>query len=242
MVICAINIQKVIAILILLSNIFIHTLVLMIFFQKFFLLQLALIKDTPPLMDIQVDDQQRSAQHVNIPMETPKGVLRHVFGYTDFRSGQEDAINALLKGNDTIVVIPTGGGKTVVYAIPSIMKRGLSVVVSPLVMLMYDQVARLRQLGINTCYYNTLLSEEEKTFVLHNLVQAQCQYEFVFVSPEAILKDNFMNCLAKVAEANNLAFLLWMKLTVLAHGGNIFAKSMLNLASLSKSFLFPLLH
>ena len=130
-------------------------------------------------------------------METPKGVLQHVFGYTDFRSGQEDAINALLKGNDTIVVIPTGGGKTVVYAIPSIMKRGLSVVVSPLVMLMYDQVARLRQLGINTCYYNTLLSEEEKTFVLHNLVQAQCQYEFVFVSPEAILKDNFMNCLAK---------------------------------------------
>ena len=206
MVICAINIQKVIAILILLSNIFRHTFVLMIFFQKFFLLQLALIKDTPPLIDIQVDDQQRAAQHVNIPMETPKGVLQHVFGYTDFRSGQEDAINALLKGNDTIVVIPTGGGKTVVYAIPSIMKRGLSVVISPLVMLMYDQVARLRQLGINTCYYNTLLSEEEKTFVLHNLVQAQCQYEFVFVSSEAILKDNFMNCLAKVAEANNLAF------------------------------------
>ena len=140
------------------------------------------------------------------------------------------------------MAIPTGGGKTVVYAIPSIMKRGLSVVVSPLVMLMYDQVARLRQLSINTCYYNTLLSEEEKTFVLHNLVQAQCQYEFVFVSPEAILKDNLMNCLAKVAEANNLAFLLWMKLAVLAHWGNIFAKSMLNLASLSKSFLFPLLH
>ena len=60
------------------------------------------------------------------------------------------------------MVIPTGGGKTVVYAIPSIMKRGQSVVVSPLVMLMYDQMARFRQLGINTCHYNTLLSEEEK--------------------------------------------------------------------------------
>ena len=61
-----------------------------------------------------------------------------------------------------IIVIPTGGGKTAVYALPCIMKPGLAVVISPLMMLMCDQVARLREYGINTCYFNTLLSDSAR--------------------------------------------------------------------------------
>ena len=100
MVICAINIQKVIAILILAFEHFQTDFSSNDFFSKIFPFAACTYQRYTTTHDIQVDDQQRAAQHVNIPMETPKGVLQHVFGYTDFRSGQEDAINALLKGND----------------------------------------------------------------------------------------------------------------------------------------------
>ena len=83
---------------------------------------------------------------------SPLKVLQTVFGHKEFRSGQEEAILNLLSGKDTIVIIPTGGGKTITYVLPCIMTPGIAIVVSPLVMLMYDQVTRLQGHGINTCY------------------------------------------------------------------------------------------
>ena len=116
----------------------------------------------------------------------PREVLRSVFGHTshtEFRTGQ------ILNGEDVIAVIPTGRGKTVVYVLPCIMKPGLAVVISPLMMLMCDQVARLQGYGINTCYYNTLLSDSERRNILHNLKQPNCQYQLVFLSPEAVIRQ-----------------------------------------------------
>ncbi len=86
----------------------------------------------------------------------------------------------MLSGQDTIVLIPTGGGKTIIYALSCLITTGLTVVVSPLIMLMDDQVAKLCRRGINTCFYNTTLSESERKNIMHNLIQANCQYEFVF--------------------------------------------------------------
>ena len=106
-----------------------------------------------------------------------------------FRTGQWNAILKILNEEDVIAVIPTGGGKTVVYAFPCIMKPGLAVVISPLMMLMCEQVARLREYGINTCYYNTLLSDYERRNILHNLKEPNCQHQFVFVSPEAVIRQ-----------------------------------------------------
>ena len=100
--------------------------------------------------------------------------------------------------NDTVVIIPTGGGKTVTYALSCIATPGIAVVVSPLIMLMSDQVTRLQSYGINTCYYNTILSDTEKQNILHNLQQPNCQYQFVFVSPEAIVTEQFQRCLNKL--------------------------------------------
>lgn len=70
---------------------------------------------------------------------SPLQVLQAVFGHKEFRPGQEDAIAHFLSGQDTIVLIPTGGGKTVTYVLPCIMTPGIAIVVSPLIMLMYDQ-------------------------------------------------------------------------------------------------------
>ena len=75
-------------------------------------------------------------------------------------------------------------------------------------MLMYDQVARLRELGINTCYYNNLFTDEEKEFILHNLASDDCQYEFLFTSPEAALNEKFLSLLEKLKRKNKLSYII----------------------------------
>ena len=129
-----------------------------------------------------------------------------MYGYEKFRPGQRKAIEYKLQGKDVIVIIPTGGGKTVTFSIPSMMKPGISLVVSPLVMLMYDQVTRLRQYGVNACYFSTLLTQNKKDFVLHNFQQPDCQHEFIFTSPESVLGDKFMECLDKLHKNHRLKF------------------------------------
>lgn len=133
-------------------------------------------------------------------------VLCSVFGYAKFRPGQWDSISKSFSGQDVIVVIPTGGGKTVVYAFPCIMKPGLAVVISPLIMLICDQVARLRGYGINTSYNNTLLTDHERQNILRNLKQPYCQYIYqcVFVSPEAVTTNtcSFQSCLDTLNHQN----------------------------------------
>ena len=136
--------------------------------------------------------------------KSPLEVLQTVFGHTNFRPGQWNAISKILSGKDVIVVIPTGGGKTVVYTLPCIMAPGLAIIISPILMLMCDQVARLRGYGINTCYYNTLLSDDDRKNILHNLKQPDCQYQFVFISPEAVITDSFQSCLDALRCENRL--------------------------------------
>ena len=150
----------------------------------------------------------KSVNQVDCCTRTPENILRSVYGYEKFRPGQRKAIEYMLQGKDVIVIIPTGGGKTVTFSIPSMMKPGISLVVSPLVMLLYDQVTRLRQYGVNACYVNTLLTQNEKDFVLHNLQQSECQYEFVLTSPESVLRDKFMECLDKLHKNHSLKFII----------------------------------
>ena len=140
-------------------------------------------------------------------------VLQTVFGYQEFRPEQKDAIKSLVSSQDTIVIIPTGGGKTVTYVLPCIMTPGITIVVCPLILLMHDQVMRLRSLGINTCYFNTLLTDSERENILHNLRTPTCQYEFVFVSPEAVVTEQLQSCLKKLKDEGRLSFLLSIKLT-----------------------------
>ena len=166
---------------------------------------------------------------------TPEDVLKSVYGFETFRPGQKEAIISMSDGNDTIVLIPTGEGKTVTFSIPSMMRPGgISIVVSPLIMLMYDQVARLREVGINTCYYNDLLSDAEKDFVLHNLQQPNCQYEFIFVSPESALTDKFIHCLDKLYENKHLNFIIIEEAHCVAEWGEEFRPKYTELGTLRK--------
>ena len=94
-------------------------------------------------------------------MITAQSVLESTFGYPSFRHPQEDIINTVVAGGDALVLMPTGGGKSLCYQIPALVRDGCGIVVSPLIALMQDQVDALRQLGVKASYLNSTLSAEE---------------------------------------------------------------------------------
>src|SRR5215469_9232600 len=99
------------------------------------------------------------------PLEEARSLLRRVWGHADFRGLQADAISELLKGRDVLAVLPTGAGKSVCYQIPSLMRPGLGLVVSPLIALMADQVAALGQLGVRAARLDSTLSLDERSAI-----------------------------------------------------------------------------
>src|SRR3954453_1922588 len=92
---------------------------------------------------------------------TPLGVLREVFGFDSFRGQQRDIIEQVAAGNDAVVLMPTGGGKSLCYQVPALLRPGVGVVVSPLIALMKDQVDALRQAGVRAAALNSRLSPGE---------------------------------------------------------------------------------
>ena len=137
---------------------------------------------------------------------TPESILQSVFGFSTFRMGQKEAIDILMSGKDSVVVIPTGGGKTVIYSIPTLMMPGITVVVSPLLMLMHDQLLKLREKGINTCYINSMLTKEGYESVIANLSRPDCEYKILLTSPEVILGSSLQDLLQKLKLEERLNF------------------------------------
>jgi len=99
-------------------------------------------------------------------IDSARDILRSRFGYAQFRAGQEDAISSVLAGKDTLVVLPTGGGKSLCYQVPALVVEGLTIVVSPLISLMKDQVDALRGRGLPAAFVNSTLSQSEVSSTL----------------------------------------------------------------------------
>jgi ATP-dependent DNA helicase RecQ len=123
-------------------------------------------------------------------------ILREVFGYESFRGHQLDIIRAVLAGRNTLVLMPTGGGKSLCYQIPALMRAGTAVVVSPLIALMRDQVEALRHHGLRAAYLNSSLSAAERREVEQALVAGEL--DLVYVAPERLLSGNTLNLLDRV--------------------------------------------
>ncbi|WP_218395827.1 DNA helicase RecQ [Alteromonas lipotrueae] len=124
---------------------------------------------------------------------TPESILKNVFGYDDFREGQGDVIHHVCKGGDALVLLPTGGGKSMCYQIPSLIRAGTGIVVSPLISLMQDQVEQLKALGVKAAYLNSTLSHEEQARISEQLVSNQL--DLLYVSPERLLQFGFQQTL-----------------------------------------------
>ncbi len=140
------------------------------------------------------------------PMNTtssPKleSLLKEHFGFDSFRPLQKEIIETTLAGKDALALLPTGGGKSLCYQVPAISRTGLTLVVSPLIALMKDQVDGLLENGINACYLNSLLSEEDSKAVWRRLYRGEMK--LLYLSPERLVLEGMFETLA----ALNLEFI-----------------------------------
>ena len=131
-----------------------------------------------------------------MPIETANAVLRRVFGHAAFRSPQDEVIEKVLGGRDVLVVMPTGGGKSVCYQLPALMREGITVVVSPLISLMKDQVDSLRQMGVAAAAYNSTMGEKESKETLAKLHAGELS--LLYVAPERLMSPEFQKRLETV--------------------------------------------
>ncbi len=127
--------------------------------------------------------------------QTPLHILRSVFGYQNFRLQQDAVIAALMRGKDAFVLMPTGGGKSLCYQIPALLLPGITVVVSPLIALMKDQVDALRLNGVGAAFINSTMSIEEQRDVVRAVHDGRCK--LLYIAPERLFADGFMEWLAK---------------------------------------------
>lgn len=118
-------------------------------------------------------------------------VLKRYFGHSAFRPGQAEMIEHILSGQDCLGVMPTGAGKSMCYQIPALMLGGTSIVISPLISLMKDQVEGLRQSGVNAAFINSSLSQQEYFEVIDGASAGL--YSILYVAPERLLTDSFLN-------------------------------------------------
>jgi ATP-dependent DNA helicase RecQ len=128
-----------------------------------------------------------------IGISTLRRTLRRTFGFRSLREGQEEVIRSVVEGRDTLAIMPTGAGKSLCYQLPGTQLPGTTVVVSPLLSLMKDQVDKLHELGIDAAQVNSTLTAKEETAVLEEIQKEQ--REFVFVTPERLAQPEFLETL-----------------------------------------------
>ncbi len=121
--------------------------------------------------------------------------LRHTFGFSAFRGEQSAIVEHVASGGDALVLMPTGGGKSLCYQIPALLREGCGVVVSPLIALMQDQVQALRQLGVRAAYLNSTLDADQAQEIERQM--ASGELDLVYVAPERLLTPRFQNLLGR---------------------------------------------
>lgn len=131
----------------------------------------------------------------NLEATTPSAVLQSVFGYDAFRGTQKDVIDHVMDGKEALVLMPTGGGKSLCYQIPALCLPGMTVVVSPLIALMHDQVVALKQLGVRAAALNSTLRQDEASQILSQMRAGQI--DLLYIAPERLLMTGMLAMLAE---------------------------------------------
>ena len=124
-------------------------------------------------------------------------ILKKYFGYDTFRSGQEELIDRILAGQDVLGIMPTGAGKSICYQVPALLMPGITIVISPLISLMKDQVRALNEAGIHAAYINSSLTESQIEKAMY--LATQGRYKIIYVAPERLLSGLFMEFLNHVS-------------------------------------------
>ena len=129
-------------------------------------------------------------------MNKAQNILKKYFGYENFRSGQEEIIGHILNHEDVLGIMPTGAGKSVCYQVPAMILDGVTIVISPLISLMKDQVDSLNEIGIPATFINSTLSYNSYEQTIENIVHDV--YKIIYVAPERLNSDTFLNLLNKI--------------------------------------------
>ena len=131
-----------------------------------------------------------------LPMQRAQQILNTTFGYDDFRHNQAEIIQEMLDGRDALALMPTGGGKSLCYQIPALLRPGVGVVISPLIALMQDQVDALIQLGIRAAFLNSSL-DAQSIRATEQALQAG-ELDLLYIAPERLLNERSLSLLEQI--------------------------------------------
>ena len=163
-------------------------------------------------------------------MEQALEILRNTFGYRDFRGDQQDIINHVLAGNDALVLMPTGGGKSLCYQVPAMIRPGTGIIISPLIALMQDQVSALLQLGIRAAFLNSTLPAQTVRETEQGLLNNDM--DLLYIAPERLLQERTLALL----ERTQLALFAIDEAHCVSQWGHDFRKDYLALDQLQQRF------
>ena len=166
--------------------------------------------------------------------ERSRAVLRDTFGFEGFRGQQEQIIDRTISGLDSVVLMPTGGGKSLCYQIPSLAMAGVGIVVSPLIALMQDQVDALRLLGVRASFWNSSLTLHESDAVRRDLLGGRL--DLLYVAPERLMLPDFLDVLETVARGTGIALFAIDEAHCVSQWGHDFRPEYLRLSALRERF------
>ena len=167
-------------------------------------------------------------------MPSPHQILQSVFGYSTFQGPQEAIVAHLVAGGDAIVLMPTGGGKSICYQIPALVRPGVGVVVSPLIALMQDQVDALKELGVAAAFLNSSLTTAEAIQAERAVLAGDIK--LLYVAPERLLTPRFLALLDRLDADGKIALFAIDEAHCVSQWGHDFRADYLQLSVLAERF------